>query len=363
HIDSSVEQRGHILGVGRVLAGQVMDVLMSPDPRCTHTTDFNEVKKQTAKERDRYADKGGEEERQDVPAAYAASVTCGPVDVARECISLELFPESIPRRHVAREVYLANPGKNHWEAVKWILKYLRGTANVGLIYETNRGNHKDVTGFVDSDYAKDPDKGRGGVYGSYGGCEESYLAKGTLGRVREVLEAKTVEVLKVGTEHNAADALTNVVPGYKLQHCLELLSVGTGSMQVLHGFEFEVKLLGDHTFKMMDARSNVYGSNGYRKSSDDNNDYYWKYALAKGNVLGMDIARDQSGNLRVSQSMFYNQKVSTDFNLLEGHSILSLEGSLSRDCDVKENGSLKANLQHMEALLTTEAEYMMFTEA
>ncbi|GKA91517.1 zinc finger, CCHC-type containing protein [Tanacetum coccineum] len=46
--------------------------------------------------------------------------------------------------------------------------------------------------------------------------------------IREVLEAKTVEVLKVGTEHNVADALTKVVPGHKLQHCLELLSVGIG---------------------------------------------------------------------------------------------------------------------------------------
>nr|GEV28631.1 retrovirus-related Pol polyprotein from transposon TNT 1-94 [Tanacetum cinerariifolium] len=46
--------------------------------------------------------------------------------------------------------------------------------------------------------------------------------------IREVLEAKTVKVLKVGTEHNAADALTKVVPGHKLQHCLELLSVGIG---------------------------------------------------------------------------------------------------------------------------------------
>nr|GEU35214.1 retrotransposon protein, putative, Ty1-copia subclass [Tanacetum cinerariifolium] len=50
--------------------------------------------------------------------------------------------------------YLANPGKNHWKVVKWILKYLWGTANVGLVYGTNRGNHVDVTGFVDSDYAK-----------------------------------------------------------------------------------------------------------------------------------------------------------------------------------------------------------------
>ena len=46
--------------------------------------------------------------------------------------------------------------------------------------------------------------------------------------IREVLEAKTIEVLKVGTEHNAVDALTKVVPGLKLQHCLELLSVGVG---------------------------------------------------------------------------------------------------------------------------------------
>ncbi|GJT84934.1 hypothetical protein Tco_1066651, partial [Tanacetum coccineum] len=35
-----------------------------------------------------------------------------------------------------------------------------GTANVGLVYGTDHGNHVDVTGFVDSDYDKDPDKGR-----------------------------------------------------------------------------------------------------------------------------------------------------------------------------------------------------------
>nr|GFD22342.1 retrovirus-related Pol polyprotein from transposon TNT 1-94 [Tanacetum cinerariifolium] len=44
------------------------------------------------------------------------------------------------------------------EVVKWILKYLRGTGNVGLVYGTNRSSHVDVTGFVDSDYVKDPDK-------------------------------------------------------------------------------------------------------------------------------------------------------------------------------------------------------------
>nr|GEZ36642.1 retrotransposon protein, putative, Ty1-copia subclass [Tanacetum cinerariifolium]GEZ36644.1 retrotransposon protein, putative, Ty1-copia subclass [Tanacetum cinerariifolium] len=56
--------------------------------------------------------------------------------------------------------YLENPGKNYWEAVKWIFKYLRGTSNVGLMYGTTHGNHVDVTSFVDSDYIKDLDKGR-----------------------------------------------------------------------------------------------------------------------------------------------------------------------------------------------------------
>nr|GEW14427.1 zinc finger, CCHC-type [Tanacetum cinerariifolium] len=183
----------------------------------------------------------------------------------------------------------------------------------------------------------------------------------------------------------------------------------------------------------MDVRSNVYVlSNGCKKCSDDNDGYYWEYTpgmfillffyiddtvffcgckagiwatkglldKAKENVLGMEIIRDQSGNtLWVSQSRFYNGKLVQ--TLLEGYSILSLEGSISRDCDVKKNGkwsciyavgsqeykmvctrlniasldvgyglmilgyarSLKATLQNMEALSTTEAKYMTFTEA
>ncbi|GJQ91869.1 retrovirus-related pol polyprotein from transposon TNT 1-94 [Tanacetum coccineum] len=229
--------------------------------------------------------------------------------------------------------------------------------------------------------------------------------------------------------------------------------VGTGSMQVLHGFEFEVELLGDHTFEVepqenvnqgaglqevqtqdlmdyhlacdreqhlacelfgyredsneaafevaavkkiyahesltfnntvayeviskwkaglkddMDARSNVYVlNNGCKKCSDDSNGYYWEYTpgmfihlflyiddmvfscrckaeiwatkgllvKAKGNVLGLEIIRDQSGNtLRVSQFRIHNKKLVQ--TLLKGHSTLLLEDSLSGDCDVEKN--------------------------
>ncbi|GJS53038.1 hypothetical protein Tco_0626400 [Tanacetum coccineum] len=41
--------------------------------------------------------------------------------------------------------YLANPGKSHWEAVKWIMRCLLGTVNVGLVYGIDRGNHVDIT--------------------------------------------------------------------------------------------------------------------------------------------------------------------------------------------------------------------------
>ncbi|GJW79158.1 hypothetical protein Tco_0140840 [Tanacetum coccineum] len=40
------KQRGHIPGVGRFLAGQGRDVLTIPEPRCAHTADVNEVKKE-----------------------------------------------------------------------------------------------------------------------------------------------------------------------------------------------------------------------------------------------------------------------------------------------------------------------------
>ncbi|GKB20541.1 zinc finger, CCHC-type containing protein [Tanacetum coccineum] len=80
----------------------------------------------------------------------------------------------------------------------------------------------------------------------------------------------------------------------------------------------------------MDARSHVYVlSNGCMKRSDNSD--------AKGNVLGLEIVRDQSGStLRVSPSRVHNEKLV--HTLFEGHSILLLEGSLSGDYDVEKNG-------------------------
>ncbi|GJX40847.1 hypothetical protein Tco_0255837 [Tanacetum coccineum] len=71
-------------------------------------------------------------------------------------------------------------------------------------------------------------------------------------------------------------------------------------------FKWEAGLKDD-----MDARSDVYVlSNGCKKCSDDSDGYYWEYTPAKGNILGLKIIKDQSGNtLRVSQSRIYNEKL------------------------------------------------------
>ena len=54
--------------------------------------------------------------------------------------------------------FMANPRKQHWNAIKWILWYLQGTKNKGLVYQRTEGSI--ICGYVDSDYAGDLDKRR-----------------------------------------------------------------------------------------------------------------------------------------------------------------------------------------------------------
>ena len=47
--------------------------------------------------------------------------------------------------------YLENPQKNHWTAVKRVLRYLQGTSTHGILYDGRLGTS--LTGYSDSDYA------------------------------------------------------------------------------------------------------------------------------------------------------------------------------------------------------------------
>src|ERR1044072_7681243 len=50
--------------------------------------------------------------------------------------------------------FLSNPGREHWNAVKWILRYLCGTASLRLCF---RGDMPTLVRYTDSDMAGDID--------------------------------------------------------------------------------------------------------------------------------------------------------------------------------------------------------------
>ena len=56
--------------------------------------------------------------------------------------------------------YMHNPGKGHWQAVRWILRYLQNTLDVGLTFEQDESLGQCIVGYCDSDYAGDLDKRR-----------------------------------------------------------------------------------------------------------------------------------------------------------------------------------------------------------
>ncbi|RVW85315.1 Retrovirus-related Pol polyprotein from transposon TNT 1-94 [Vitis vinifera] len=50
--------------------------------------------------------------------------------------------------------FMSNPGKAHWEAVKWIMRYLKGSSSVCLVYG-NGDVSSGLVGFTDSDHGGD----------------------------------------------------------------------------------------------------------------------------------------------------------------------------------------------------------------
>jgi hypothetical protein len=84
--------------------------------------------------------------------------------------------------------YMNNPGKEHWEAVKWILRYLRGTTTHALCFG---GSDTFLQGYVDSDMAGDKDSRRSttGYVFTIGGTTVSWISK-----LQKVVALSTIEV-------------------------------------------------------------------------------------------------------------------------------------------------------------------------
>ncbi|XP_059313772.1 secreted RxLR effector protein 161-like [Lycium ferocissimum] len=56
-------------------------------------------------------------------------------------------------------IYMSNPRRRHYEAVKWILRYLKRASDVGVTFRKGREGIS-ILSYVDSDYEGDLDKRR-----------------------------------------------------------------------------------------------------------------------------------------------------------------------------------------------------------
>ncbi|KAL0339249.1 UNVERIFIED_CONTAM: Retrovirus-related Pol polyprotein from transposon TNT 1-94 [Sesamum angustifolium] len=52
--------------------------------------------------------------------------------------------------------HMSNADPPHWEALKWLLRYLNGSANLGIVL-SKCPEGADLVGYVDSNYANDRD--------------------------------------------------------------------------------------------------------------------------------------------------------------------------------------------------------------
>ncbi|KAK8931081.1 hypothetical protein KSP39_PZI016518 [Platanthera zijinensis] len=187
--------------------------------------------------------------------------------------------------------FLSNPGKEHWSAVKWILRYLQGTTDLSLRFG---GSEPELLGYTDADMAGDLDSRKstsgylmlfvGGVVSwasrlqkcvALSTTEAEFIAVTEAGKellwmkrfvrelgftqdrymlmcdnqsaihlgknsmfhsrskhidtryhwIRDVVEKKELELLKVHTDDNGADMLTKVVTRGKFETCVRIVGM------------------------------------------------------------------------------------------------------------------------------------------
>ena len=96
------------------------------------------------------------------PTSYADEVQMADIPYSQAVESL-MYAMVCTRVDIAYAVsvmsrFMSNPGKLHWDAVKWIMRYLKGTLDHGLMYGKSKHEVCEVRGYVDSDFAGEFDR-------------------------------------------------------------------------------------------------------------------------------------------------------------------------------------------------------------
>ena len=113
-----------------------------------------------------------------------ATESSEPVDqsIYQSAVGSLLYLSTKTRRDIAYAVnnvarFCSNPTKEHWTATKRIFRYLRGTANCGLLYKKTDSDA--LVGYSDADWGGDPDnlKSTSGYCFQIGGTLVSWKSK------------------------------------------------------------------------------------------------------------------------------------------------------------------------------------------
>ncbi|KAH9651791.1 hypothetical protein KPL70_026888 [Citrus sinensis] len=124
--------------------------------------------------------------------------------------------------------YMANPGGEHWIAVKRILRYIRGTSDVALCYGESEFT---VRGYVDSDFARDLDKRKSttGYVFTLAGAAVSWVSK-----LQTVVALSTTEAEYMAATQACKEAIWIQRLLEELGHGQEKISVFCDSQSALH---------------------------------------------------------------------------------------------------------------------------------
>ena len=130
-------------------------------------------------------------------------MSCVPNVNAVGCLMYGLVCTSLDIAHAVDVVskYKENLGKEHWNAVKWVLQYLRGISDYCITFNNNS---EFVCGFVDLDFACDLDMRRstsGFVFTLAGGAI-SWMSK-----LQEIVALSTKEAEYIAASHACKEAI------------------------------------------------------------------------------------------------------------------------------------------------------------
>ena len=125
--------------------------------------------------------------------------------------------------------FLSCPGIGHWEAVKWIVRYLRGTSDARLTFGVRR---EPPTGYVDSDFASgDLDRRRSvtGYVFTAGGCAISWRST-----LQSVVALSSTEAEYMAMAEAAKEALWLQAFAGEITSCRSPIVVHCDNQSAIH---------------------------------------------------------------------------------------------------------------------------------